>query len=246
MTLGLVVAEDDIRGMLRLIGQIHRMSGEPLARWRCLLDGLCHLVRADVGIMARIVNELPNQQRWITSVVDYGSPTDDERQQILGYFKVHEFVEAKHSPEVDQSSWGGAWYCEAADTDQFLFGLCRTPQSEFCYGLGLHRRPNHPPFLEEHRRIIDLFMSELSWLYQSILSLPGDSRGISLSPRLSQTLERLMAGDSEKQVAYNLGLSQHTVHGYIKTIYRHFGVSSRGELLARCLATDMRQNVNPR
>ena len=242
MTLGLVVAEEDIRGMLRLVGQVHRTSGEPLARWRCLLDGLCRLVRADVGITSRMGNGISNPQRWTTSIVEYGSPTDDERKHILDYFEMHEFAGTNHATEVDQSPWDGAWYCEESDKDQFLFGLCRPPQSEIYYGLGLHRRPNHPPFPEEHRKLIDLFMSELSWLYQSILSLPSESSGTGLSPRLSQTLERLMAGDSEKQVAYNLGLSRHTVHGYIKTIYRHFDVSSRGELLARCLATDASQN----
>src|SRR4051812_1704635 len=57
-----------------------------------------------------------------------------------------------------------------------------------------------------------------------------------LSPRMRQTLERLMAGDGEKQVALRLSLSQHTIHVYIKALYRSFGVNSRGELLARFLA----------
>ena len=54
-----------------------------------------------------------------------------------------------------------------------------------------------------------------------------------LSPRMRQTLDRLLAGDSEKQIAIHLGLSRHTVHVYVKAIYRGFGVSSRGELLSR-------------
>lgn len=55
----------------------------------------------------------------------------------------------------------------------------------------------------------------------------------SLSPRMKQTLDRLLAGDSEKQIARHLGLSRHTVHVYVKALYRGFGVSSRGELLAK-------------
>ena len=53
-----------------------------------------------------------------------------------------------------------------------------------------------------------------------------------LSPRMRQTLERLLAGDSEKQIAARLCLSQPTVHQYVTALHRHFGVSSRGELLA--------------
>jgi DNA-binding CsgD family transcriptional regulator len=71
-------------------------------------------------------------------------------------------------------------------------------------------------------------------------SNPGDTdpAGIStddLSPRQEQTLRHLLAGDSEKQVAHKLELSKHTVHVYVKAIYRRFGVSSRAELLAKHL-----------
>jgi DNA-binding CsgD family transcriptional regulator len=56
-----------------------------------------------------------------------------------------------------------------------------------------------------------------------------------LSPRMEQTLRHLLGGDSEKQVARKLDLSQHTVHVYVKALYRRYGVSSRAELLAKHL-----------
>jgi DNA-binding NarL/FixJ family response regulator len=56
-----------------------------------------------------------------------------------------------------------------------------------------------------------------------------------LPPRLGQTLELLLNGASEKQVANQLKLSRHTVHGYVKALYRLYGISSRAELLARHL-----------
>jgi DNA-binding NarL/FixJ family response regulator len=54
-----------------------------------------------------------------------------------------------------------------------------------------------------------------------------------LSPRLRQTLQRLLEGDSEKQIAIHLGLSRNTVHVYVKSLYKRFAVQSRAELLAR-------------
>jgi len=70
----------------------------------------------------------------------------------------------------------------------------------------------------------------------STTTMPGirqdDPRFISLSPRMRQTFERLLVGDSEKEIAARLGLSRHTVHVYIKTLYRRFGVCSKGELFA--------------
>jgi DNA-binding CsgD family transcriptional regulator len=54
-----------------------------------------------------------------------------------------------------------------------------------------------------------------------------------LAPRLQQTLGHLLEGDSEKQVARKLGISPHTVHVYIKTLYRKFNVTTRAELMSR-------------
>ena len=57
-------------------------------------------------------------------------------------------------------------------------------------------------------------------------------RGRAVSPRQQQTLRHLLAGESEKQIAQRLSRSQHTVHTYVKAIYRNYRVSSRGELLS--------------
>lgn len=62
---------------------------------------------------------------------------------------------------------------------------------------------------------------------------PVDPSHEHLPPRMRQTLQRLLAGDSEKQIAQHLGRSRHTVHVYVKAIYKRFGVCSRSELLAR-------------
>lgn len=56
---------------------------------------------------------------------------------------------------------------------------------------------------------------------------------LGLSRREAQTLERLCRGESEKQVAEALAISRHTVHTYVKALYRRFDVTSRSELLAR-------------
>lgn len=58
----------------------------------------------------------------------------------------------------------------------------------------------------------------------------------SLPPRLRRTLQALLDGDSEKEAAKRMGLSPHTVHEYVRDLYRHFGVRSRAELLSRWIA----------
>jgi DNA-binding NarL/FixJ family response regulator len=99
-----------------------------------------------------------------------------------------------------------------------------------------------PPVLRQRQLVADLCR-----LVGAHLGQPMGSRGrpgmampaafalddLGLSARMRQTLQGLLAGEAEKQIAYRLRLSPHTVHVYVKGLYRHFGVSSRGELLAR-------------
>jgi len=59
--------------------------------------------------------------------------------------------------------------------------------------------------------------------------------GNELSNRMKETLQHLLSGDSEKEVAAKLNLSQHTVHIHVKNLYKRLGVCSRGELMAKCL-----------
>jgi DNA-binding NarL/FixJ family response regulator len=54
-----------------------------------------------------------------------------------------------------------------------------------------------------------------------------------LSRRLLQTLCLLLDGLSEKEIAAALQLSPHTVHDYVKSLYRTYRVRSRAELHAR-------------
>ena len=82
----------------------------------------------------------------------------------------------------------------------------------------------------QHKRVM---IAEFCRMIGHSYSAPKPDPIAGLTPRHVQTLQRLLAGDSEKQIARHLGVSHHTVHVYVKALYRHFDVSSRGELLAR-------------
>lgn len=64
-----------------------------------------------------------------------------------------------------------------------------------------------------------------------------------LTRRMRQVLSQLMDGDSEKEIALRLTLSRHTVHQHIKSIYRRYGVNSRGELLSLSVDPVARQRL---
>lgn len=75
-------------------------------------------------------------------------------------------------------------------------------------------------------------------------ALRADTQQIvdTFTPRQRQTLERLIVGDSEKQIARQLGVSANTVHVYVKAIYRAFDVNSRGELMTYFISPQWQPN----
>lgn len=100
--------------------------------------------------------------------------------------------------------------------------------------LELFRR-DAPPFRESDAAWLAVMHAGCAWSYGERVETPTSRRVRELSPRDRRTLEHLLAGESEKQIAARIGRSPHTVHTHVKRIYRRLGVSSRAELLARCL-----------
>jgi len=99
------------------------------------------------------------------------------------------------------------------------------------------------PFESREARLLHLFHASTGWLFRSnAAASPVRTDVIPLSPRQRQTLRYLLTGESEKQIARALGRSKHTVHTYVKQIYRSFGACSRGELLSQFLKEPVNGN----
>lgn len=99
--------------------------------------------------------------------------------------------------------------------------------------LGLHRAWGDEPFTPAQHRLVRMLHVELGRLWRRDALRKAKDPSIALPPRLCQTLDELMLGRSEKEIAARLELSRHTIHNYVKALHQRFGVSSRGELLAR-------------
>lgn len=97
--------------------------------------------------------------------------------------------------------------------------------------LAFHRASERGPLTVREVNLARLYASEV---VRRLAELPMHDRPL-LPPRLRATLDWLLKGASEKEIAAELGLSTHTVHQYVKALYRVFGVTSRPQLMARCL-----------
>lgn len=95
--------------------------------------------------------------------------------------------------------------------------------------------PSERDFTPRHQAIVQEIHKEITALISGPLAGFHEPSPADLPPRVRQTFRCLLEGDSDKQAACRLGLGRHTINQYAKTIFAHFGVSSRVELLARWL-----------
>jgi DNA-binding CsgD family transcriptional regulator len=108
----------------------------------------------------------------------------------------------------------------------------------------LLRPGSDPPFTESDRMLMSLMLRAIAPLVDREIfhheSLPIEEP---LTPRQQEVLMMLLTGDSKKQIARLISRSEHTVHTYIRQIYKSLGVSSRGELMSRFVDRKLKRMV---
>lgn len=116
--------------------------------------------------------------------------------------------------------------------DEAVVSVSPTPATASVYVICAHRPLRDRPFPLRAVRVIEALQRELGpHLGRGLLVAPQPNLH-GLSPRLREVLGCLLDGDGEKQAAARVGISPRTLHDHVKALYRHFGVSSRPELLA--------------
>jgi DNA-binding CsgD family transcriptional regulator len=246
---------DELQRTLRLALDLRDLPHGSEAQRRQALDGLCALLGASVGIWAS-VNGMRSGPAVLGEALDRGWSGARERAVFHRFCRTTQWTAQDPSmPPFAHQARGRlctvtraellddrAWYRSehvqelrrAADVDSFIYASCAT-SDDTAVCISLHRPWRDRPFDERERRLVDVFYRECAFLYRPPPAVSPALLG-GLRPRLRDTLTGLARGLSEKQLAAELGISLHTLHGYVKELHRHFGVQSRGELLARCLS----------
>lgn len=112
-------------------------------------------------------------------------------------------------------------------------------------GIGLHRVAAKPDFSPRDKAIVRTIFKQIDWLHRHGQHSEAGPQIVELAPRLRQVLILLLAGDPKKRIAQKLAISEHTVGDYVKQLYRHFAVKSRGELQAYFLTANNQALVPP-
>ncbi len=173
---------------------------------------------------------------------------DPFSRAVLDRFSTGRFgtLTCLRSDVLDDKTWNAdphmLAYRRAAGCGDCLLSLERSAERGTAYALLAFKPAGDSPgatphFSPRERLLMDTLHRGLAGLYRGEESVQKLNRAAGLTPRLRETLEFLLNGDTERQVAMKLSLSVHTVHDYVKALYLHFGVSSRTELLAKWMHT---------
>jgi DNA-binding CsgD family transcriptional regulator len=122
----------------------------------------------------------------------------------------------------------------AAHVTDTLYAVALVGRPTHVAGLALWRTDSRRPFSPVERDALALFQRAVAGLYRRLGEPHRFAESLAgLSPRRRTVVLALLDGQSEKEVAHALQLSQHTVHEHVRALYVHFGVRSRPELMAR-------------
>lgn len=245
------MSQAEIRRGFRLVGETCEVGDDPLVWRRHLAGEMCRLVggvaafhdeehvaarRADSRTLGMVVLGIEGPAA-VAGLMQY---------EAAGGFNTHPFFPFIHPRATrpwtltrreilpdDRPYYGSvviSEYKRAADLDDTIHSRQPIPRPGWANMLALFRGIGARPFSVRERRLVHLVHEEVARLWR--LPAPADPAD-ALTPRQRQIVHRLRAGDSEKQVAFRLGITRQTVHGYVKDLHRRLGVSNRFDLLGR-------------
>jgi DNA-binding CsgD family transcriptional regulator len=145
-----------------------------------------------------------------------------------------------HITRLRQDVVADEWYLKsaaaplwrAANVGPILFSFRPIPDVGTSV-IAFYRPADAPLFTPREARIAHIVLTEVAWLHEAGMPHSASRDVPKLPPRCRHVLCELIAGRSRKQIAANLGLSLHTVNGYMKQIYSFFGVQSQIQLIGR-------------
>jgi len=250
----------DVRRVFRLVGEIRELGADP-QRWRPhMVQALRRLADAEVVVSSEIhFRKIKTTGAMKVFDIGWGSDpegkiwkihTEREDEKPENFWLAATSTPAKLAPgnetgadaDADGARRGGEGDeelvpvrpTESVRGGRYLIvSQYALPHAGVVDQLGLHRAWDERPFTTADHKLVRLFHVELGRLWKRDAIRRAKDPATALPPRLTQTLNELLAGSSEKQIALRLELSRHTIHNYVKALHQRFGVSSRGELLAR-------------
>ncbi|HEX3356691.1 MAG TPA: LuxR C-terminal-related transcriptional regulator [Tepidisphaeraceae bacterium] len=254
-------ADADVAALLRIAGEVGELEQDVSVRRAHILNRLLDLIGGTWAVCSEMDPKYIHTKGWALpgTITHAGSLSPHDQDVINRYLtgtlasldpciptllrNEKPVVTYRREDVIDRAWYRSDHYNNLRrplGLGESLYGTLTTPDGRRMK-ISLQRERHDSLFTKRHAQLLHVFNENLGGLY---IAKPqgqaaGDSvsktdlRVASLAPRLRPVLQRLLAGDAEKQAAMKLGLSPHTIHAYTKVLYRTFGVNSRGELLSK-------------
>lgn len=253
-----IFGDSDTRGMVRLAHEVGGFVDNWRGRKRFFMERLCQLVEADAWYCGFCDGDSSPMPAALVPGM-YGGMSEDafsrftqaychpEMCALIGPFfretagagmpATKSFQKIVPNTVFEKSGAFAHW------NENNLFPACLsvTPLADgtFSYILFLCRGEARY-FDDRQAHVVHALVTEMEWVHERLEQ--QDNRVVALSPRLRVIHEMLVQGLSRKCIARKLGLSLHTVNGYVKVTYQHFGVRSHAELIHRSFRGNASRN----
>jgi len=245
------LSEPDARAIVRLLGEVVAIEDGLVDQKQFLMTGLSALIDADSWAWATTFSFQPDEVPLSSGFLTDGfSPEQSSKFQeaiehpdtgMLNAAFTHEFEQKKTHltrlrDQIDvhgrfrQTAVYPIWI--AAGVEQVILSI-QQGRGGALSQIGVYRRPGRPPFNARDSRVTHIILGEVPWLHAAVLPSSLGSTVTRLAPRQRITLNLLLEGQSRAEIAKHLGLSVHTVDGYVKDVFRFFNVHSQPALIAR-------------
>lgn len=252
------LAMTDVEHIVHLVSQAADPTVEiPIPqRKRMLLEGVAKFVAADIWLWTTtIFNSSIPGDTMATNFIDGGWTSEQELSRFYealsdpglrpfaarGYEACRgnyvTFERESLVTDEDRPSFDAIW--TRAGIGHFLVSTYPL-DGNAASSIGLYRRTGAPSFTDRERAMVHVIFHQVDWLHRHNTEVPAKAKVLNLSRRERQVMVFLLGGDSQKEVARKLDLSEYTVGDYVKQIYKHFSVNSRAELLAHFIAGGQR------
>lgn len=242
-----------VRRILANVQELHDIADHH-TRLMHAVTGICGVVGADVGALfvftspespkpdaGFIHGYSPGQtQAVLAEYASQGVDFDLVAARLRGQFRGAGHVVARRRRDLlgDRAWYNSPFFSDSRrrwGVDDCIYSLQGLGQASF--GLGLNRSFGSTPFSDADCSLIEIFNVAIAEAARdSLLPRAATARELrrdSLPPRARQILDGLLRGETDKNIAEQLGISPNTVHHYCKLVFRIFDVESRGELIAR-------------
>ncbi len=260
MTEDPVLSEADLRGIIRLLGEIHRTAGDADVKKRELMDGLCRLIDADSWAWGLAKDADPGEPSVHLSLF-HGGFTDETFAMFTQAYAHPQMTEI-HAPFVEElrrtgghltrlrqqiDPLGRAWqndaakYWKAANISGLIMSIYPTGR-EFLSTIGIYRRVSAPLFTERESRIAHVVLGGVSWLHRD--GAPECSALPRLTARQRMVAGLLIQGYSRQRIADHFSISLHTANEYVKRVYELFRVNSQASLVAHFNRSEGGDSIN--